>query len=150
RLFAAFQRLADRNWSKPRYEDAPVDSGMQTPRGENVRALVLISPQQNIQGFGMAAPMKFLGAPIRNIAFLVCVAERDSHDKGQAKKTFDQVSSYPKSDERMYFKEYPGNARGTDLLGKRKLEDNISTFLSKHLKEPQIPWTDRRPADDRK
>ncbi len=46
--------------------------------------------------------------------------------------------------------EYPGAFRGTDLLGKRtKLEDNMLVFFNKHLRDAQIPWTDRRPADER-
>ena len=138
------------NWNKPRYDDAPAGSGRQTPRGEDIRALVLISPQQNVQGLSLAQPLKALSAPARRIAFMVAVAEDDSQDKGQSQKTFDQISAVSDSESRMYIKKYPGSARGTDLLGKRtKLEDNISAFLSKHLRDLDIPWTDRRPANDR-
>ncbi|RPI90307.1 MAG: alpha/beta fold hydrolase [Planctomycetaceae bacterium] len=138
------------NWRKPRFDDAPVGSGRQTPRGEDVRALVLISPQQNVQGLALAQPLKFLSSPQLDVAFMVAVAKDDSQDKGQAKKAFDQISGVPDSDKRMYYNEYPGSARGTELLGKRtKLEDHISVFLGKHLREPEIPWTDRRPANER-
>jgi len=144
-VYAAF-----RDWNKPPHADAPADSGRQTPRGQNVRALILLSPQQNLQGLSLAQPLKGLGSPQLGVACLVAVAQKDSQDKGQAKKSFDQVSSLPGSDQRMYFREYPGNARGTDLLGRKtKLEDNMSNFLGKHLRDLDIPWTDRRPADER-
>ncbi|MFM8221442.1 MAG: hypothetical protein ACKOJF_21225, partial [Planctomycetaceae bacterium] len=66
------------------------------------------------------------------------------------KKTYDQVSSAPGSDQRMYFREFPGTGRGTELLGKKtKLEDTMVNFLGKHLRELEIPWTDRRPANER-
>ncbi|MFM8286738.1 MAG: alpha/beta hydrolase [Planctomycetaceae bacterium] len=144
-VYAAF-----RDWNKPPYADAPVDSGRQTPRGQNVRALVLISPQQNLQGLGLAQPLKGLGAPILGVSCLVAVAQKDAQDKGQAKKTYDQVSSAPGSDQRMYFREFPGTGRGTELLGKKtKLEDTMVNFLGKHLRELEIPWTDRRPANER-
>lgn len=145
---AAF--AAARDWQKPRYDDAPAGSGMETPRGENVRALVLISPVQNLQGLNIAAPLKFLSNPQLGISFLIAVSQKDKEDKGQAKKTFDQISALPRSEERMYLMEYPGVFRGTDLLGKRtKLEDNMMVFFNKHLRDLQIPWTDRRPADER-
>lgn len=141
---------AFRDWNKPPHADAPVDSGRQTPRGQNVRALVLISPQQNLQGLGLAQPLKGLGAPPLGIAVLVAVAQKDAQDKGQAKKTFDQVSAAPGSDQRMYFREFPGTARGTELLGRKtKLEDTMANFLGKHVRDLDIPWTDRRPANER-
>ncbi|MFN5297112.1 MAG: alpha/beta hydrolase [Planctomycetaceae bacterium] len=144
-VYAAF-----RDWNKPPYADAPVDSGRQTPRGQNVRALVLISPQQNLQGLGLAQPLKGLGAPLLGISCLVAVAQKDGQDKGQAKKTYDQVASAPGSDQRMYFRDFPGTARGTELLGKKtKLEDTMVNFLGKHLRDLEIPWTDRRPANER-
>jgi hypothetical protein len=50
----------------------------------------------------------------------------------------------------MYFRDFPGTARGTELLGKKtKLEDTMVNFLGKHLRDLEIPWTDRRPANER-
>jgi pimeloyl-ACP methyl ester carboxylesterase len=145
---ASFAALRD--WQKPRYDDAPAGSGMETPRGDKVRAVILISPIQNLQGLNIAAPLKPLSDPRLGVAFMVAVAQKDKEDKGQAKKTYEQIATLPRSDERMYYREYPGAFRGTELLGKKtKLEEHMLVFLNKHLRDLEIPWTDRRPADER-
>lgn len=117
-----------------------------TPRGQDVRALALLSPQTNTPGLSLAKPLGDLKSPAFNIAFLVAVSKQDSNDKGQAKKAFDQLSSVPEHDKRMYLQEFPGAFHGTQMLGKPNIgiERFLLAFLDKHVKKANIPWRDRR------
>ena len=88
--------------------------------------------------------------PLFGIGFFVCTGAGDSLDRGSANKLYTQLTSAQGSEERMYFKEYQGKLRGTDMLGKRLgLELDILKFLDKHLKKLPGDWSDRRPRYDR-
>lgn len=137
------------DWSKVPYDDAPVLAA-KTPKGQTVRALVLLSPDTSVPGVSGALAAVKVKDPLLGIGFFVCTGASDSLDRGAAKKLFTQLSSSQDSNERMYFKEYPGKLRGTDMLGKRLgLELDILKFLDKHLKKLQGEWSDRRPRYDR-
>lgn len=135
--------LAD--WLKAPYPDAPVLSA-RTPRGQDVRALVLISPETSLPRLTTTQAVKQLSSPAWGVAFLVMVGADDKLDKGQARRLYEQVTGLPKSEERMYWREYEKVAlRGTDLLGKvPQLENAVIGFLIKHVKELPDPWTDRK------
>ncbi len=137
------------DWSKIPYDDAPVLAA-KTPKGQTVRSLILISPVSSITGVSSSRPTVTLKEPLFGISFYVCAGAGDSLDRGTANKLFTQLSSAQDSKERMYFKEYPGKLRGTDMLGKRLgLEIDILKFLDKHLKKLPGDWSDRRPRYDR-
>jgi pimeloyl-ACP methyl ester carboxylesterase len=145
--------FAMRDWQKPRYDDAPADSGDQTPRGEDVRALVLVSPQTNLLGIGITPGARFLGNPQLGIAVMVGVGKDDPLDRGQSQKIYDLFASATGNKDRMYFHEYPGKLRGTELLnrgGKPSFEDHMAGFFQEHLKKLEIEWIDRRPRFERK
>jgi pimeloyl-ACP methyl ester carboxylesterase len=135
--------FAASDWVKPPHEDG--QPGYQTPRGQDVRALVLISPQSSFHGLVMAPAINALRDPHWDIAFLVCVGKNDPQDKGQAKKIFDQVAALPGAAKRMYKYEYAGKLRGTDLIGsKLGIEEHMVTFFEEHLKKLDSPWRDRQ------
>lgn len=137
------------DWAKTPYADA--QPGYQTPRGQDVRALVLISPQTSFHGLIMSPAITELRNKDFGVSFLVCVGKEDPQDKGQAKKIFDQASALPDSDKRMYKYDYPGKLRGTDLLGRRLgIEEHILAFFEKHLKELDSQWRDRESKLNRK
>jgi len=99
---------AMKDWQKPRYDDAPAGSGDQTPRGEDIRALVLISPQSNLLGIGITPGARFLSNPQLGVAVMVGVGEDDPQDRGQAQKIFDVFAASAGNRDRMYFHKYPG------------------------------------------
>lgn len=135
--------FAANDWAKAPYEDG--QPGFQTPRGQDVRALVLISPQTTFHGMVISKPITALRDPRMGVAFLVCVGKNDPQDRGQAKKVFDQASALPGSDKRMYRYEYPGKLKGTDLIGKRlQIEEHMLAFFEEHLKKLDSPWRDRQ------
>lgn len=144
---AAFAAVAD--WNKAPHPDG--QPGFQTPRGQDVRALVLISPQTSYHGLVMSKAINDLRNPAFNIAFLIGWGKGDPQDKGQAKKIYDQAAALPGSEKRMYKQEYAGKLSGTDLLGKRVgIEEHMLAFFSEHLKKLDAPWRDRQSKLDKK
>lgn len=137
------------DWSKVPYDDAPVLAA-KTPKGQTVRALVLISPESKVKGVTATQPTVRLKEPLFGISFFVCSSSGDSYDRNFTDKLFKQLSSASNSKGRMYQETYRGKLRGTDMLGKRLgLEVDILKFLDKHLKKLPGNWSDRRPRYDR-
>ncbi len=77
------------DWDKAPYDDG--QPGFQTPRGQDVRALVLISPEEKYQGILMPKLLPALKDPDKQIAILVC-SGNDPKEEAQAKKIFDMVN----------------------------------------------------------
>lgn len=137
------------DWSKLPYDDAPVLAA-KTPKGQTVRAMVLISPESSVPGLSATRPIVTLRQPLFGISFFVCSGKDDSLDRGVTSKLVSQLTSVPGAESRMYSKEFPGKLRGTDMLGKRLgIELEILKFLDKHLKKLPGDWSDRRNRLDR-
>jgi pimeloyl-ACP methyl ester carboxylesterase len=138
------------DWSKTPYDDAPVPA-QRTPRGQDVRALVLISPDGNTPGLKTTETSLLIrelrNSPLR-IHVLVAVGGKDTNDRGTTKRLADsmQPSKEDKSLSPYVFVEtYDTKYRGTDLLGKNlKLESHIGKFLDDHVKKLDIPWRSRK------
>lgn len=130
------------DWLKAPHSDGPV--GGQTPRGQDVRALVLLTPDPDITGLPLPDAVKTLRLPDFQVAMLFGVGQKDKADKGQTKKLYDQaVTPKDKNEGRMYFKDYNTPARGTALLKNAQVESNISVFLKKHVQAVPSEWRDR-------
>lgn len=131
------------DWMKKPHTDGP--AGNQTPRGQDVRALVLLTPDTEISGFALPDAVKTLRLPELQVAMMFGVGKRDKADKGQTKKLYDQaVTPKEKNESRMYLQEYNSPARGTGLVGKSlPVETNITNFLKKHLQDVRSEWRDR-------
>lgn len=160
------------DWAKKPYDDASTPA-LRTPRGQDVQALVFLSPETNLPGLAahQVAPL------LKNfpIASLVVVGKDDSADnKEQAKKLFQQLGGDPakvapakktetpkkskdkdaeshkddKDKVRHYYQEPAGKLRGTDMLGKKLgVEGDIVVFLKHHMKDlkgPFYEWRDRQ------
>jgi pimeloyl-ACP methyl ester carboxylesterase len=132
------------DWNKKPHDDAPTPAA-RTPRGQDVRALVLLSPQDRVPGVNTGRAMPVLRNPQFGISFLIGVGSKDGLDKGEAKKLHSQLTTVEGNDKRMHFVEYPYNFRGTDMLGKNiRTEDHVLFFLNEHLKKLPDPWVNRR------
>jgi len=143
---AAFYAALD--WAKAPYEDA--QPGFQTPRGQDVRALVLISPENSYHGLTLAKVAPELKDPEKQIAILVC-AGSDARDKAQSEKVYDMFLQPPaQNKKRMHYRPYPAKLSGTDLLGKKLgIEEDMLVFFGEHLKKIDSPWRDRRSKRER-
>jgi pimeloyl-ACP methyl ester carboxylesterase len=133
---------AEVDWEKEPYDDGP--EGSQTPRGQDVRALVFISPQEKFHGMPMAKVISHLKDPSLDIAFLICCGS-ESQDKKESEKIYKMAATPESNKSRVYFMSYD-KARliGTDLLDKGlDLEDRMLKFFDKHLMKLDAPWRNR-------
>lgn len=133
---------ADLDWSKEPYDDAAVPA-LRTPRGQDVRALILISPDSTVPGLvpnQSIARIRALQMPV-----MIAVGEKDTLDKGAAKKLSEQIM--PKKEEKphVFLETYPSKFRGTDLLNKQtKLEAQMYKFLDDYVKKSPGEWRTRK------
>jgi pimeloyl-ACP methyl ester carboxylesterase len=137
--------FAFRDWLKKPYLDAPTLAAS-TPRGQDIRALVFLSPADSASGLNAGLAYYKLGQPLFNVAVLVGYGKGDVVDRGgkKANNIFKRISAYPGTKSRMYLKDYNTKLRGTDMLGRRlNVETNIINFLNKHVKKLPDPWQDR-------
>jgi pimeloyl-ACP methyl ester carboxylesterase len=144
---AAYFAVLD--WDKEPYDDAP-EPRFQTPRGQDVQALVLISPQEKFNGLVLSKAVTRLKDPDLGIAFLIASGS-DPKDKAQADKIFEMAIQPPAlNKKRMYQQEYKAKLTGTELLGQKLgLEEHILAFFDEHLKKIDSPWRDRRSKRER-
>lgn len=128
--------FATRDWFKEPYKDAPTRFAC-TPRGQDIRALVFLSGDQNLPGLPSGRALSQLKNPAWGVAALFCVGSKDIAGKRDAQKMHKQLASFRDNKERMYLKDkYNTSGKGTELIGKKlKVEGNIRVFLKRHLKD---------------
>lgn len=138
--------FAQLDWQKTPYDDAPVtDPAARTPRGQDVRALVMLSPSQTAGSMNILGPMKLLRDPRIGMAVLVIYGTQDPDDKGVSKRVFQNMAGNPKNKDRVLLKDYEVKFRGTDLTAKSILvEVPILQFLDQNLLKLDVEWRDRR------
>lgn len=163
--------FASADWQKAPYDDAPT-AAARTPRGQDVQAMIFLSPETILPGVLAHQVAPTLKAT--PMAALVLVGKTDP-EKDQAKKLFQLLGGDPsktaaakkttdskksakdkdadkdaekKTEERLFYAELNTKLRGTDLLGKNlKVEDAMLNFLRDHLqslKGPAYEWRDRQ------
>ncbi|QDT52066.1 Alpha/beta hydrolase family protein [Caulifigura coniformis] len=130
----------------PPYDDAPVLAN-RTPRGQDVRALVLLSPEMSAGRLNSNRAMSLIKSPNAGIAMLVVVGAQDTADKGQSEKVFELMEKAQRKDEKRVYKLSPAlRDRELGLIGKvpDQVEVPIRNFLNKHVKEFPSAWRDRK------
>jgi pimeloyl-ACP methyl ester carboxylesterase len=140
--------FAESDWKQPPYDDSPVPA-LKTPRGQDVKALVMISPDATA---GRLSTNRSLAALNKlNLSFLFMAGKQDPIDKGTAKNCFKVCGSDKKADGRVVLAEPDLKERGIDLFGKipQHVEVPILKFLDERLKKITVPWVDRRSRVDR-
>jgi pimeloyl-ACP methyl ester carboxylesterase len=139
--------FAELDWRTLPYADGPGGTAG-TPRGQDVKALVLVSPVLSVGKVNATRSANFLKT--RPIAFALVAGTRDPEDKGSADKIHQIVSSIRKNQEHIEFIRPDTNARGTDLFGSQaRPEPPILTFLDKNVKDLKVTWQTRKSRYDR-
>lgn len=134
--------FAELDWEKTPYDDAPTPA-QRTPRGQDVQALALLSPEGTAPGLLTTKSLAIL----RNlkIPVLISVGSKNSSDLAAAKKTHEVLAPKKEGYEHIYLEQYDSKLRGTDLLGKgMKTEQHLYNFLVEHVKKHKSEWRDRK------
>jgi hypothetical protein len=149
-MCAVAVQFAELDWAQTAHLDGPGGTPG-TPRGQDVQALVLLSPATNAGRLNATRALNALKAPAFRIAFQVIAGTRDPADRRQAERVYDVVSSIKQNEERTEFVRPNTNARGTDLFANQavKIEPKILEFLDKHVKEREWPWATRKSRYER-
>jgi len=141
---------AVRDWKKIPYKDAATIEH-RTPRGQDVKALVLISPTMNLGGFPGNRAIQEIKNPKIEVAICLCTGGNDAQGLKQANKMYRLLTGREKADSdtpTMYYNEtFPGlGQRGTELLKRNNsvMESTIILFLNEHLGQLNVEWRDRR------
>ena len=141
--------FAQFDWEQKPHDDSPVQA-MKTPRGQDVKAIVLVSPNTAAGRLSTSKSLVYLTK--QNLAIVTLVGKGDGADKGAAKNCYKAAGGgVKKNEERVYLLEPDMKERGTDLFGKAPqfIEAPVLNFLERHIKKLTIPWADRRSRLDR-
>jgi pimeloyl-ACP methyl ester carboxylesterase len=135
------------DWTKEPYDDAPV-AETKTPRGQDVRALVLLSPPQRTKGLPVAEMINQARNPEWGIAFLTLYGKLNKTDMKDGVAVYHKLAGSSKANEdRIYQVGYNVKLRGVGLLGKKEVDAEfaIVKFLKRHLASlPESEWRDRQ------
>lgn len=147
-MVAAAYAVAD--WAKSPYPDAPVPLAgapdMRTPRGQDVRAIMMFSPAARVRGMNTTAILRALKG--LEVAVYVFASKADREEaraaesvfkslelRGEEFKEFRRISLATEKASGEDFLEAPYGSQ-TNLL--------IREFLDKNIKELDQPWQTRK------
>lgn len=133
------------DWLKKPYPDAPTPE-LSTPRGQDVRALIMYSPNSNVKGINTVGILKGLKA--LQVAVYVVASQGNDADAKAADRIFKGVEL--KGEEFADVRKLalvPGTTRAEGFLeGKYAdpTQKDIIAFMNKNLKELEFPWASRK------
>ena len=138
-------RYAEIDWQKPDYDDA-ISARDRTPRGRDVRALVLFSPELASGRIRTANSLRFLTDPTREVGVLMFSGTDDPRDNGDSEDLAKVIQADREPADNKFLERLPTNFHGTDLFGQRRLdtERRMLAFLKLYLADLDSPWIDRR------
>lgn len=139
------------DWAKKPWPDAAVYS-MRTPKGQDVRALFMISPESAVRGINTLTIMKNVGDPQKGIAAQIWYNPSVRKEKASAEKLWKFLD--PKDEQYASVRslnEGPSGPAaqfsGESLLEGRAgtvMEGHITTFFTDNLKDLEFPWKTRK------
>lgn len=142
------------NWSMKDWGVSRVPGFKQ---GQDVKALILLSPAQTYKGASVQAALKAL-ASIPDVSFLVVAGRQDSKSMSDYRRIESTVTGLRSKitgddDKSLYFYELDTSLKGVKLLKERELRvpQMVDKFLQVRLseRESQFAWRDRKkPLDD--
>jgi len=132
------------DWLKKPYDDAPVLSA-KTPRGQDVQAVVLVSPVESVSGVGTIQPTRVLRAT--GISTLLLYSKKDRSESRTSRKLYKALGGDQQDLENKRIFEYGFDLKlsGTDLLARQpQLKPAIQKFLEDHVRSHDAPWKNRK------
>ncbi len=136
--------FAEADWRQVPFDDSPLASE-RTPRGQDVRALVMISPKLKAGSLNGAKSIQYLKAPQFGISMLFIAGEQDTAAMRDLKTLHNGAMASAKSEERIVMFTPPAKDAGIPLLVKAPTSiSEIIKFLDERVAKVEIPWRDRR------
>ena len=143
--------FAANDWLKKPWPDAPTFA-QRTPKGQDVRAIMMLSPKSPVKGLNTTAVIKQVADPAKQIAVHIYYNPADRAEKKAAdsvfrflalKKTPDQQPRQLKEGppEKKYSAE--GLLTAKDKSGNVVMEKYIGDFFQAYLKMREDPWKTR-------
>jgi pimeloyl-ACP methyl ester carboxylesterase len=137
------------NWALQDWSAPPLAIGKQ---GQDVKAIMLISPRWSYKGLSLQAPMRFRPL-MQNAAWLLIYGEEDVKVKADVRRITKQLERYhPEAKEadagpprRLAIIAWKSKLQGDTLLNKvgAPLEDPLVQFLVEHVAKHEYPWLSR-------
>ena len=138
------------NWALVDWTAPPLAVGKQ---GQDVKAIVLISPRWSYNGLSMQEPMKF--SPLKqNVAWLLICGAQDSRVKSDFERVQKQLEKFHPLEKKsgppvrsgMASSLVPTTLQGDKLFSQpaAAIDDQIVDFLTKNVAAKQLLWTSRR------
>jgi pimeloyl-ACP methyl ester carboxylesterase len=138
------------NWAWRDWAAPPLAIGKQ---GQDVKALVLISPRWSYQGLSLQAPMKF--RPLKQLAaWMLLYGAEDSKVAADVRRIEKQLNPFhPQADDTgaarasgLVILGLPTKLQGDKLLSQHaaEVEDQIVEFLYQNVATKDQPWISRR------
>ena len=124
-------------------------------RGQDVKALVLISPQDSFKGIPTNAALRQPDIQ-KDLSVMLIAGTGDSKTIDDVKRIYSSLAKYrpdPPTDSKeiaekqtLFFTKPATSLSGTKMLGEKSLNLNskIGTFIDFRLVQKKFPWTDRR------
>ncbi len=130
------------DWDKKPYPDAPT-LDLRTPRGQDVRSLMMISPKTTVKGINGVAALKIIKA--LDVRVFVLASKKDEKDaekvfkavelKGEQYAEFRKITITNVEARAEQFVEGPEAAKSNEL---------ILEFMKKSVQELDMPWRTRK------
>ena len=131
------------DWAKKPWPDSAVFSA-RTPRGQDVRSLVLISPVKKVPGLPLGDAIASLRQQEKDLAVLTLSSVDDQEDKGftdAVYQTFKSAEQRP----RVFKLELNGDSRGIEMAVQDSRAASVfSNFIDKYLVDREGEWVDRK------
>ena len=133
------------DWNKKPWPDSSVLAA-RTPRGQDVRALILISPVSKVPGLPVGDAIEALKNPALDIALLTMAAVQDEEQSRTANLIYEKFkSSEFEQRPRVYKLEVAGDKQGIEMvLESKPARTAFNNFLKKYLLELPGEWADRK------
>lgn len=138
------------NWTAVDWSAPPLAVGKQ---GQDVKALILVSPQWSYKGLQMTKALRHRGVR-EKVAFLIMYGSRDRSATSDAKRIESQLERYHPEPDSLKEGEPHSlsvlgadiNLQGTQFLTEAgsRAEDTVIKFLSHHVSDGDYEWSRRR------